>query len=351
MKMNVLVTAAALSDRDLLCTLGALAARERDATVELVAHLAALDARPPLYAAEGYSSVFTYCTRALRLSEDAACNRVAAARACQRFPVILDLLAAGSLTLTAVRLLARHLTPENHEAVLDRARGRSVREIEALAAHLAPRPDVPSTVRKLPSPAPSPPPLPMPAAAALPSEAPPPLHAPAQAAERPLVQATAPERYRVQFTIRQETHDKLRRLQALLRREVPDGDPGAIFDRALTLLLARVERDKLGQTARPARPSIRFATDKAPTPASRRVPRAVRRAVWKRDGDQCAFVSAGGERCTERTFLELHHIQPYAKGGPATVENIALRCWRHNQHEAQLVFGPRDAARGRPARA
>jgi hypothetical protein len=26
--------------------------------------------------------------------------------------------------------------------------------------------------------------------------------------------------------------------------------------------------------------------------------------------------------------------------GPATVANIALRCWRHNQYEAQLVFGP-----------
>jgi len=46
-----------------------------------------------------------------------------------------------------------------------------------------------------------------------------------------------PQRYRVQFTIGQETHDKLRRVQALLRREIPSGDPGEIFDRALTLLM------------------------------------------------------------------------------------------------------------------
>jgi len=39
-------------------------------------------------------------------------------------------------------------------------------------------------------------------------------------------------------------------------------------------------------------------------------------------------------------FLEFHHIQPYALEGPATVANISLRCWRHNQHEAELLFGP-----------
>jgi hypothetical protein len=40
-----------------------------------------------------------------------------------------------------------------------------------------------------------------------------------------VVQALAPERYRVQFTIGQETYEKLRRVQALLRREVPTGNP------------------------------------------------------------------------------------------------------------------------------
>jgi hypothetical protein len=53
----------------------------------------------------------------------------------------------------------------------------------------------------------------------------------------------------VQFTIGQESDEKLRRLQALLRREVPDGDPAAIFDRALTLLLETVEKRKLGTRA------------------------------------------------------------------------------------------------------
>jgi hypothetical protein len=65
----------------------------------------------------------------------------------------------------------------------------------------------------------------------------------------------------VQFTIGEETRQKLRRVQALLRREIPDGDPAAIFDRALSLLLAKVERSKVGKADRP-RPPIRPETVK-----------------------------------------------------------------------------------------
>src|SRR5437899_1562191 len=156
MNMNTLTLASGLSDHELLARIGALAGSEREATVELVAHLAALDTRPALYAAQGFRSLFSYCTQVLRLSEDATCNRIEAARACRDFPVILEALASGAMSLTSVRLLRRHLTPENHQGVLARAGGRSLREIEALVAELAPRPDVPSTVRKLPAPAPAP---------------------------------------------------------------------------------------------------------------------------------------------------------------------------------------------------
>jgi hypothetical protein len=40
-------------------------------------------------------------------------------------------------------------------------------------------------------------------------------------------------------------------------------------------------------------------------------------------------------------FLEKHHVITYAEGGPAMVENMFLRCWRHNQYEAERIFGPR----------
>jgi hypothetical protein len=273
--------------------------------------------------------------------------------------MILDLLASGAMSLSSVRLLRPHLTPENHEAVLARAGGRSRRQIEALVAELAPRPDVPSSVRKLPmlTPVPAPPTLKptttVPstragAAIVAPSAPPPPIAPPLVSTRRPIIETTSPDRYRVQFTIGKESHDKLRRVQDLLRREIPDGDPAAIFDRALSLLLEKVEKTKVAQTTKPRTPRpIRPGTDwqvRTPVLAPRDIPRQVQRAAWRRDGGQCGFVAPDGHRCTERTFLEFHHIRPYALGGLATVENISLRCRRHNQYEAERVFGPRGAS-------
>ncbi len=360
MNTHLLALASGLSDQDLLARLAALAGKEREASVELVAHLAELDTRSSLYAAHGHGSLFTYCTEVLRLSEDAACNRIYAARACRRFPVILDALASGALSLTSVRMVSPHLTPENHEAVLARASGRSRREIAALVAEVAPRPDVPSSIRKLPGVTPSAPTalsataspaIEMKPATVMAPESVPPMSAPVSApaalpaTRRPIVETTSPERYRVQFTIGKESHDKLRRVQALLRREIPDGDPGAIFDRAIALLLERVEKEKLGATTKPRAPrAIRPGTDSQVSSGrltSRHTASHVKRSAWQHDGGQCAFVSKDGRRCTERAFLEFHHIRPYALGGPTSTENISLRCRRHNQYEAELVFGLR----------
>ena len=342
-----------LSDDDLVAEVARLARCECDVTAELIAHLAELDARR-LYLGKGFASLFVYCTGALRLSEHEAYNRIEAARAARRFPVILDLLREGSVNLTTIRLLAPHLRCENHEELLACASGRSRREVEELLAGRFPRPAVPPSVRKLPEARPEVPTLRGAiAASALPAAAigeagavasagtvapprasvwppsatlPPPKH---RAALAPL----APDQYKITFTAKAETCRKLRRAQDLLRHQIPDGNPAEIFDRALSALLLELERKKLAATDRP-RPSR--GTD----PRSRHIPAEVKRAVWLRDGGRCAFVAKDGRRCSERGLLEFHHAHPYAAGGDASLVNIALRCRPHNGYEAGLYFGP-----------
>jgi hypothetical protein len=90
---------AQLSDRELLASVHAAATNERAATATLIALLAEFDARR-LYLGEGCSSLFTYCTQVLHLSEHAAYNRIETARAARRFPAILDLVEAGAITPT-----------------------------------------------------------------------------------------------------------------------------------------------------------------------------------------------------------------------------------------------------------
>jgi 5-methylcytosine-specific restriction endonuclease McrA len=114
------------------------------------------------------------------------------------------------------------------------------------------------------------------------------------------------------------------------------------------LLIDKVEKTKLAALAKPQpRRSIRPGTDKVHKAnfPSRYIPREVEREVWQRDGGQCAFVALNELRCRERAFLEFHHVKPYARMGRATVANISLRCRRHNQYEAELVFGPRNLGR------
>src|SRR6187397_3516317 len=93
-----------LSNRELLDATVRAARQEGRATAELLALLAEVDARR-LYLGEGCSSLFTYCTQVLHLSEHAAYHRIEAARVARRFPVVLQLVSDGSVTTTTVALL------------------------------------------------------------------------------------------------------------------------------------------------------------------------------------------------------------------------------------------------------
>jgi len=104
-------------------------------------HLAEFDARR-LYEPAGFSSLFKYCRAVLRLSEDAVYNRIQSARAARRFPVIVDMLLARTLSPTTARLLARRLTPENHEELLSAASGLGKEDVEEMLARWFPEPDV-----------------------------------------------------------------------------------------------------------------------------------------------------------------------------------------------------------------
>jgi len=364
MKTKVLSLAGELSDQDLVARVKVLAEREREATATLIAHLAVLDERQ-LYLAEGCASMFTYCVQVLHLSEYAAYSRIEASRAARKHPVILDLLGDGSVNLTTVGLLAPELTPKNHADLLKAAKHKSKRQVQELVAQLRPQPCVPSAIRRLPMLRPAaelsgPGDLPLLSTALAPvgafsitAEATLPVQTQAPA-RSPVIVPLAPRQYKVQFTASAETHAKLLQAQALLRAQIPDGDLGEVIDRALTALLKNLTKQKFAATDRPREREHTRPRENTPdrprgshseVPRSRHIPSEVKRTVWTRDGGQCAFVAPNGRRCTERAFLEFHHVVPHSAGGEATLENIQLRCRAHNGFEAELFFGRRNYSR------
>jgi hypothetical protein len=87
----------------------------------------------------------------------------------------------------------------------------------------------------------------------------------------------------VQFTASAELYDKLERLRALMRSEVPNGDLAAIIEQAVTEKLERLEARRYARTTTPRKDLSETDT----SPASRHIPAAVRRAVGERDGNRC----------------------------------------------------------------
>src|SRR5204862_7135068 len=149
-----------------------------------------------------------------------------------------------------------------------------------------PKPEVPSSIRKLPGPAAEPPPseasaeVPM-AGVPLDQTA---LPCPAR---RPVVSPLAPDRYEIRFTASARTREKLRQAQDLLRHAVPTGDLAEVIDRALTVLLEDLARKRFAATNRPR-------ASRGTARGSRDVAAKVRRAVGLRDHGVCTFVSKSG---------------------------------------------------------
>ncbi len=363
----------ALSDEDLLRRVGELLERSRCMEAELIAHLAEVDARR-LYAGEACSSMFTYCTERLHLSEAEAYLRIAVARASRQHPMLLEMLADGRLHQSGIAKLAPHLTPENRDEVLRQATHKSKRQIEEIVAALKPRPDVPGEIRKLPEPRSGarggssgaaatkqqrPGAVPGATSAACASEqrpVPAPLlHLPTVAATCPdtgagiastseakpfVLSPLSPGRYKLELTASAGLRDKLLRLRALMRSQVPNGDLATLVEDAVSEKLERLEARRFGKSKRP-----RKALENSDTSAStRHIPAAVKRGVCERDGDQCSFVDEQGRRCSEREGLEFHHEEPFGRGGEHRVDNVRLRCRAHNLLAAEHDYGKQQMA-------
>ena len=354
-----------LSDDSLSTALDTSAADDRMANVTVLAHIAEFDRRE-LYLPSQYPSMYRYCVGRLCMSEDVAYKRVRVARVARRFRGVFEAIANGRLNLSGVSLLARHLTPANGRELLSAAVNRSRAEVQELIARRFPATGSPAApasaatnggssadARAGASGLASPPAEPLAGAmgengqepqqfaqAPGPVEnagvfvAPPPNSLPELQVR---VTPIAPGRYELVAVIDQQAHDQLMGSKDLLGHAVPSGALVEVLQRAIALQHEHLLKRRCGAADRPRTSANGLATRPAANP--RRVPRAVKRAVWKRDGRQCAYVSPEGQRCEERKKLELDHVVPVTRGGQPTVENLRVLCSAHNRHAANCELG------------
>ncbi len=280
-----------LSHVQLLTRLRELVVRDHLHESELVAHLAEVDARR-LYLGQACPSMFDYCVRVLHFAEGVAYKRIAVARAARKNPELLVALEQGGLHLTAASLIAPHLDRGCAAAWVAAARHKTAREIKQWIAD-----------------------------------------------RKPSSEPLGANRYCVRLTINAAAHEELEELRSLLRHQIPDGDVAKIVEQAIHTLLEQARKRKRGASS-PRTPSPTPSPAGVPSKSpSRKIPTAIRRAVWERDGAQCSYQSPEGRRCGTRDFLEFHHHIPWARCREHRESNIHLRCRAHNQHAAELDFG------------
>jgi len=381
-----------LSPSELTSRLYELRSKERELLVEFLAHLGELDRRKVALDL-GFPSSFEYCVQHLGLSSSATFRRLTAARLLMRFPVVADYLRDGRLVLTTLVVLRDVLCDERLGEILDRAAGRSEDEVRALVAALAPRPAVPDLVRRLPQ---------RPSAARPSAECVPTRNldlfeaaaaatgrnftaAPAVAPCQPKrsaakVEPISAEQHVVRMTVGAEFVADLERVRAALSHVVPDRSLEKVLHECIRRTLRACERRRLGgemlrtAASRPGTPTatssddpltasakrtrtipakVRATASRPGTPTgtsseypptasakrTRTIPAKVRATVAKRDGNRCTFVGEDGHRCNSTYQIEFHHVEPFARGGPSTVEGIVQMCSAHNRRTAEKELG------------
>jgi len=286
-----------LSDEALLSQLAAISLDGHALTARLVVFLIEIEERR-LDLKAACTSMFDYCVRRLGMSDGVAFRRINAARLVKRSPALLARVESGELSLSTLVLLRPHLVHLDDAkayALASDVAGKSLREVEQLLAASAPQ----------------------------------------------------PARFKMQLTATSELRDKLERARDLMSHANPSGDLAVVVERAIDLLLERLEKERLGKTTRPPRQAAttRGRDARGDSRARRAIPRGVRREVFERDGDSCSFVDAEGRRCPSRTRLELDHVAAHALGGLTDATNLRVLCRAHNRLHAEEVFGKEHVAR------
>jgi hypothetical protein len=251
----------------------------------------------------GYRSLFDYSRQALGLSEAVSYNLITVARKAKEVPMLQEKLRSQEITLSNAKMIAPVLTSENQNQWLSAAASLSKRELEKEIAKEFPEKQIHEQARYV-----------------------------------------SEQRIELKLGISEELHQKLKRVQDLVSTQ--SGKAAGLeetLEAALALFIekkdpvekahraeVRVEKAKKlfpGQDSERSGPNLSsnpsFSLSPNPSKNPRFIPAWLTHAIWKRDNGQCTHHSSQGVRCSQRRWLEIHHIQPPGSGWKNPARKLA----------------------------
>ncbi len=316
-----------LDDMALWLQTKAAAEQEKQCCAAVIAHIAELKKRK-LFLLYACKSIFDYCCTVLGYSESKSYLRCQVAGACIRHPELLEDLAAGAISLCVAGKLASRLSEENKEQLLPACHGKTKHQAEVIiAAHL------PESVKDSP-------------------------------ANKPELVPLSADEYVLRLPITKNLLAKLQRCAEVLGIASMKAQLPELLEKIATITLAakdpelkatqQAARKKSGARklaapslatpvgSRSEDPSSRpreVTSSTQDSPRTRNIPAATRREVLRRAGYQCQFVTSEGQRCSQRTFLQVDHLQAFAKNGSHESANLQILCQQHNNLKGAQEFG------------
>ena len=324
-----------ISDENLWEVTKGILVEERRLTSSLLDHLREIDRRK-LHLKKGYSSLFEFATKELKLSEAEAYRRIQAMRIMGEIPSVQQKLEEGALTMTnlvqAVQFFRAESKVQSQTITIDRRK-----EILQSLEHKTTR-EAEKVLRKL---------------------------APLAVFDSERVRQITEDKIEIKIVLEKELQEKLDELRLLMSHKKPHMNYTELIEELADLALKklrvsplaprnkrrsasvapRINGENVGTAPAPTTATAPAPTAAAATKIGRYVSPQLRRTVWQRDQDQCTFVDlTSRRRCQSRFQLEIDHIRPFGKGGVSNLENLRLLCRAHNAWEAIRSYGPNKMA-------
>ena len=310
-----------LSESELTGQLKEAVSREKMATLQVLEYLSEIDRRR-VYAAQAYSSLFSYVVRELGYSESQAMERINSMRLLNDVPEVKEMLNEGSLSMTTASQIQRFIRNEKRfsDEPLDLDEKKKVIE---LCANQSKR-EVEKILFKLQSD-----------------------EAKNESSER--MKRISETHIELRFLV---PDGVIKRLDEV-RNLIGEATLSTIFTDALKVYLDElrwkkqaVKEEKCGSKSEGENLTEKVAfPEKSKEEAaklsshSRYVPRILKRMLFARSGGQCEFVDPSSKnRCLSRYRIEIDHIIPFAVGGKTEIQNLRHLCSNHNQRAADVWF-------------
>jgi len=230
------------------------------------------------------SNIFEYCLTSLKLSRSQAYYFKSVAEKSETVPALTEAVVQGELSLSQARRIVSVVTRENLGDWIAKSNTLTQETLEKAVSEMNPKSQV-----------------------------------------REKIKPIARELSEMRVGIDDDTQKRLKLLQDVLSQK--RGKAASLSD-TIAWMAEEVEK-RHSPEKRAARVSSRKAVKPA-LPGRHPIPAPVKHAVIRRQGFRCAY-KANGTQCSQRRWLDFHHLTPVSRGGLNQASNLVLLCRVHHQ--------------------